>query len=207
MRELLLRLRGDDGGLIPPGSFLPTAERFGLMPRVDRWVIARAVAHRAAAPDAVPLAVNLSGRSLDDPRMGEFVAAELMRHEVPPEALVLEITEHMAVASVVEARRFAQWLSRLGCGLALDDFGTGFASFHYLKHMPFGFLKIAGDFVREVERRPQDHLLLEAMVRVGRGMGLRTIAEWVEGEATLDALRELGVDYAQGFHLGRPEPL
>jgi EAL domain-containing protein (putative c-di-GMP-specific phosphodiesterase class I) len=206
-RELLLRMRGEDGGLVPPGAFLPTAERFGLMPRIDRWVLSQAICVAADQPGAACFAVNLSARSLDDRSLARYIADELDHHGVPADRLVLEVTETAAMANMQEARRLVCDLRDLGCGLALDDFGTGFASFHYLKQMPFRSVKIAGEFVRDIERSPENRLLIEAMVRVAHGMGLETVAEEVETEEALAAIAELGVDLAQGYHLGRPAAL
>jgi diguanylate cyclase (GGDEF)-like protein/PAS domain S-box-containing protein len=206
-QELLLRMRADDGGLVPPGAFLPTAERFGLMPRIDRWVLSRAIGLVAEAPAAPRFAVNLSARSLDDRSLARFIAEELDHRGVAADRLVLEVTETAAMANMQDARRLATALRELGCGLALDDFGTGFASFHYLKQMPFRSVKIAGEFVRDIERSPENRLLVEAIVRVAHGMGLETVAEEVDTEDALATIAELGVDLAQGYHLGRPAPL
>jgi diguanylate cyclase (GGDEF)-like protein/PAS domain S-box-containing protein len=206
-QELLLRMRGEDGALVPPGAFLPTAERFGLMPRIDRWVLSQAIRLAAELPSAARFAVNLSARSLDDRSLARFIAEELDHRGVPADRLVLEVTETAAMANMEDARRLVTDLRELGCGLALDDFGTGFASFHYLKQMPFRSVKIAGEFVRELDRSPENRLLIEAMVRVAHGMGLETVAEEVETEEALVAITELGVDLAQGYHLGRPAPI
>jgi diguanylate cyclase (GGDEF)-like protein/PAS domain S-box-containing protein len=208
--ELLLRMRGEDGGLVPPGEFLATAERFGLIHRIDRWVAQQAVrliaSHRKQGHDLI-LEVNLSALSMNDPGFATEVGRELVANAVDPSHLIFEVTETAAVADLDQARRFAESLTRIGCRFALDDFGAGFASFYYLKHLPISYLKIDGEFVRELFRTPTDQLLVSALVQVSRGLKIKTIAEFVGDQETLDLLRELGVDFAQGYHIGRPEPV
>jgi EAL domain-containing protein (putative c-di-GMP-specific phosphodiesterase class I) len=209
--ELLVRMCGEaEGETIPPGAFLPTAERFGLVERIDRWVLARALELlRAGGNGARPLmlGVNLSGRSFGDPELHAFLADELRRTGVDPSRLIIEITETHAIANLDEAREFASRLTRLGCRFALDDFGTGFGSFHYLKYLPVDFVKLDGDFIRDLPRNTSDQVLVKAMADVAHGLGMLTIAEFVETEATLKILEGFGVDYAQGYHVGRPQPV
>lgn len=202
--ELLLRMRGDDG-LIPPNAFLGDAERLGLIHAIDRWVVAHAIELLAERP-GVCLEVNLSGHSTGDEQVLRLIKGELEASGVAPNRLILEITETAAIASIDQARRFAEALRDLGCRFALDDFGAGFGSFYYLKHIPVDFLKIDGDFVRS-PRSQADDLVVESIVHMARGLGKQTIAEFVEDEGTLEALRAKGVDYAQGFHIGRPGPV
>jgi diguanylate cyclase (GGDEF)-like protein/PAS domain S-box-containing protein len=202
--ELLLRMRGDDG-LIPPNAFLGDAERLGLIHAIDRWVVSQAIELLAERSD-ICLEVNLSGHSTGDEQLLRRIRGELEQSGVAPERLILEITETAAIASIDQARRFAEALRDLGCRFALDDFGAGFGSFYYLKHIPVDFLKIDGDFVRS-PRSPADALVVESIVHMAQGLGKKTIAEFVEDEATLEALRAQGVDYAQGFHIGRPGPV
>ncbi len=202
--ELLLRMRTDEK-LVLPGAFLGVAERLGLIHEIDRWVVTRAIGLLADRED-LRLEVNLSGRSVDDDGLLNLIRGELERTGVDPSRLVFEITETAAIASLDEARRFAQALNELGCSFALDDFGAGFGSFYYLKHIPTDYLKIDGDFVRSPRSRT-DELVVETMVHMARGLGKKTIAECVEDEATLEALRAGGVDFAQGFHVGRPVPV
>jgi diguanylate cyclase (GGDEF)-like protein/PAS domain S-box-containing protein len=202
--ELLVRMRGDDG-LIPPNAFLGDAERLGLIHAIDRWVVSHAIELLAERPGAC-FEVNLSGHSTGDEQLLRLIKGELEQAGVAPDRLILEITETAAIASIDQARRFAQALRDLGCRFALDDFGAGFGSFYYLKHIPVDFLKIDGDFVRS-PRSKADDLVVESIVHMARGLGKQTIAEFVEDEGTLEALRAQGVDYAQGFHIGRPGPV
>jgi diguanylate cyclase (GGDEF)-like protein/PAS domain S-box-containing protein len=208
--ELLLRMRSDGGELIPPATFLPLAERFDLIGDIDRWVFARAVAllrreHDAGRP--VTLSVNLSGRTMGDADFAGWLEALLTTTPVPPRRLIVEITETAAIVNLERARALALTLRRLGCLLALDDFGAGFASFAYLKHLRFDVLKIDGEFVRGLRDNVTDRLVVEAVVAIARGLGTPSLAEFVTDADTLDAVRALGVDYAQGFHLGRPVPV
>lgn len=208
--ELLLRMRSDAGELVPPATFLSIAERFDLIQAIDRWVIERAVDRvRAEHADGLPvtLSVNVSGRTMGDLAFGDWLEELLTARPVPTGSLIVEITETAAIVNVERARALAQTLRRLGCRLALDDFGAGFASFAYLKHLQFDVLKIDGEFVRGLRDNPTDRLVVEAVVAIARGLGTPSLAEFVADDDTLRAVRELGVDYAQGFHLGRPLPL
>ncbi len=208
--ELLLRMRGEDGGLVPPGAFLATAERFGLIQGVDRWVAQQAMrliaAHKQKGHDLV-LGVNVSGKTTDDADFLERIEKDLRTTGIDPGNLIFEITETTAVNNIDRARSFAETLLGLGCKVALDDFGAGFASFFYLKHLPFSYLKIDGEFVKELARAPIDQLIVKSLVDVCKGRRIQTVAEFVEDKDTLDALKRLGVDYAQGFYLGRPAPI
>ncbi|MGH2877160.1 MAG: EAL domain-containing protein [Solirubrobacteraceae bacterium] len=208
--ELLLRLRGDDGELIPPAAFIPTAERFGLIQEIDRWVVARAIelleVHRDR-PGGLRLEVNVSGKSMSDPLLLALIEEQIHLRDVDPRNLVLEITETAAIADMEKARAFADRLTALGCRFALDDFGAGFSSFYYLKYLPLSYLKIDGDFVRALTSSVTDQLVVQSMVDIARGMGMRTIAEFVEVPATAEMLRAKGVDYSQGYYHGRPQPV
>ena len=201
--ELLIRMLGDDGKLIMPGEFLPPAERFGLAPAIDRWVIAQAA---EIARDR-RVEVNLSAQSIGDPGLPAFVEARLAEAGAAPSNLVFEITETAAAEDLDQARRLAGRLAELGCGFALDDFGTGYGSFTYLKHLPVRYIKIDTEFVRTLRADSPDRQVVSAIVDVARNFGIETIAEGVEAEETADLLRSLGVDYAQGYHFGRPAPL
>jgi diguanylate cyclase (GGDEF)-like protein/PAS domain S-box-containing protein len=206
--ELLLRMLGDDDELIPPGAFLPLAERFGLTPEIDRWVTGRAIELLAADPDGHrALEVNLSGPSLNDATLLHLVEDGLANSHVDPRRLIFEVTETAAVANIPLARRFAERLMALGCRFALDDFGAGFGSFYYLKHLPFDYLKIDGEFVAGCLANRTDQLVIEAVVRIARGLGKETIAEFVESAELEEFLRAQGIDHAQGFHIGRPVPI
>lgn len=208
--ELLLRMLDEQGEVIPPAAFLATAERFDLMQEIDRWVVARAIRHmgeQRRLGRELTFEVNISGSSTGDPDLLKIIQRELAEHAVNPTNLVLEVTETTAVSNIPRAQEFAQRLAELGCRFALDDFGAGFGSFYYLKHLPFDILKIDGEFVRSCTSSQTDQLLVRAAVEIARGMGKETIAEYVGDEATVELLRQLGVDFAQGFHIGRPAPL
>jgi diguanylate cyclase (GGDEF)-like protein/PAS domain S-box-containing protein len=207
--EILLRMQGEDGKLIPPGMFIPTAERYQLMPALDRWVV------RAALERLAPLlrrgdlvcGINLSGQSLAEASLLPMILAELERHAIPPGAVCFEITETSAISHLGRARELLDGLKQAGCLLSLDDFGSGLSSFSYLKQLPVDFLKIDGSFVKDIDRNPFDRAMVGAMVQVARAIGVRTVAEFVESYAVLGQVRELGVDFAQGYGIARPQPL
>jgi EAL domain-containing protein (putative c-di-GMP-specific phosphodiesterase class I) len=213
--EALVRLADEpDGRLVAPGAFLPAAERCGLVREIDRLVITRVarllggqLAPDATAAPARGVALNLSALSVTDRGMLAHIESELARNHVDPRRLVVEITETAAISDIHRARAFCEGVQSLGCAIALDDFGVGFGSFYYAKRLPFNYLKIDGDFVRELPASRNDRLVVRAIVDVARGMGRQTIAEFVGDEATMSLLGELGVDYAQGFHVGRPAAL
>jgi EAL domain-containing protein (putative c-di-GMP-specific phosphodiesterase class I) len=171
-----------------------------------RRALAMLAEARAAGHD-ITVEVNLSGRSTGDPELLALIERELLATGVDPERLIFEITETTAVANIPAAQAFAARLAELGCRFALDDFGAGFGSFYYLKHLPFDYLKIDGEFVRQCATDPTDQLVIRAVVDIARGLGKRTVAEQAGDDATLATLRELGVDQAQGYFLGRPAPL
>ncbi|HEY4279824.1 MAG TPA: EAL domain-containing protein [Conexibacter sp.] len=208
--ELLLRMRSDTGELIPPAAFLPIAERSGLITEIDRWVTRNAImtiTEQWQAGRPLRLAVNLSGASVSDPELLEMIERDLATMAPPPGSLVFEVTETAAIVNLDRARAFAATLAELGCELALDDFGAGFGSFYYLKRLPFDYLKIDGDFIRQLTTSHEDQLVVRAIVEIARGLGKKTVAEFVGDEETMDLLRELGVNEGQGFYLGRPAPL
>ena len=208
--EMLIRMRSEGEGLVSPGAFLPTAERFGMIQGIDRWVAQQAIRtlsrYKRAGKD-ITLEINLSGLTMTDPDFAAMVGREMVKQQIDPSKLVFEVTETAAVADIEQARKFAESLNRVGCRFALDDFGSGFASFYYLKHLPISYLKIDGEFVKDLPRSPTDQLVIKALVSVAEGLGIQTVAEFVEDQETLDLLREFGVTYAQGYHVGRPEPL
>jgi diguanylate cyclase (GGDEF)-like protein/PAS domain S-box-containing protein len=208
--ELLLRLRDPFGELIFPAAFLPAAERFDLIGAIDRWVVRRSIAMLAAENRRgrrLTFEVNISGRSAGDEDLLALIEGELRANEVDPAQVIFEITETTAVANIPRAQEFAHRLAALGCRFALDDFGAAFASFYYLKHLPFDYLKIDGEFVRGCVTDRTDQLVIRAVVDIARGLGKRTVAEMVGDEETLDLVRDLGVDFVQGFHIGKPAPL
>ncbi len=210
--EILLRMKGEDGETILPGSFIPAAERYNTMPAVDRWVVARtlgAFAPRwhAGSRGALDCFINLSGPTLTDPSFGDFVKEQIEQHRVPTGRLCFEITETAAITNLREARKLIRELQELGCRFALDDFGSGLSSFAYLRSLPVDFLKIDGLFVKDIDRDEIDYSIVESIHRVGRGLGLKTIAEFVESDAIRDRLMGLGVDCLQGYGLAKPRPL
>lgn len=208
--ELLLRLPGDDGELILPTRFLYTAERSGLILAIDRWVVSQAMRMIAEQHDAgreLRLEVNLSGRSVGDAELLSFIEQGLNATAIDPGSLVLELTETAAIANMDRARKFAARLTEIGCRFALDDFGAGFGSFYYLKHIPFDYVKIDGEFIRHLPASGTDQLILDSIVQMSKGLGKRTVAECVGDRETIGVLKEHGVDYAQGYYLGRPQPV
>jgi diguanylate cyclase (GGDEF)-like protein/PAS domain S-box-containing protein len=208
--ELLLRLRDESGALVAPAEFIPAAERYNVMPSVDRWVVRQAldrVVHRASSGvKPYTIAVNLSGTSLNDERFLEFLIAELGQHELAPGAICFEITETAAIANLGNAVYFMRELKARGCHFALDDFGSGLSSFMYLKTLPVDYLKIDGQFVENVLRDPVDRSMVEAISHIGKSMGIQTIAERVESAEVLKELTLLGIGFAQGFHIAEPRP-
>jgi diguanylate cyclase (GGDEF)-like protein len=209
--ELLVRMPREDGsGVISPQEFLPVAERFDLVQALDRWVVARAIRLIAAAERAgreLVLEVNLSGRSIGDPPLFDLLESDLRTSGIEARKLVLEVTETAAIENMEVARAFAEQLAAFGCRLALDDFGSGFGSFYYLKHLPFDYLKIDGDFVRQLTQNRVDQAVVRSIVQIAASVGYETIAEFVADERTLEAVRGFGVDFAQGYHVGAPEPV
>jgi diguanylate cyclase (GGDEF)-like protein/PAS domain S-box-containing protein len=207
--ELLVRMVGRDGDIIPPGAFLPVAERFDLIQQIDRWVVREAIGllatHEHAGQDVI-FEVNLSAKSLGEADLLADIEGMLRAAGADPSRLVFEVTETAAIINVDRAKQFARGLSDLGCGFALDDFGAGFASFYYLKHLPFDYLKIDGEFVESLSDSVTNQLVVQSVVSIARGLGKQTIAEYVGDAATLELLRGYGVDHAQGFFVGRPQP-
>jgi EAL domain-containing protein (putative c-di-GMP-specific phosphodiesterase class I) len=205
--EALVRLADEnDGQLIAPGMFLPAAERYGLIREIDRMVLDKVAAllGNEYAGHGVTLTMNVSAVSVTDGSMLAHLERSLARHAVDPARLVVEVTETAAISDMQSARAFCAGAIALGCSVALDDFGAGFGSFQYLKHLPFTYLKIDGDFIRRLPVSRTDQLVVKALAGVVSGMGRQTIAEFVGDQDTMSMLRCYGVDYAQGFEVGRP---
>ncbi|KGM55735.1 diguanylate cyclase [Lysobacter arseniciresistens ZS79] len=209
--ELLLRFRDQQGRLVPPGAFLPAAERYGLMPMIDRWVIETALSHfDQLHPSGAGLGlatINLSGASIEDESLVDRILELLHAHGVDPQRVCFEITETVAVRNLSQVGRFLGRLRDAGCKLALDDFGAGMSSFGYLKNLPVDIIKIDGSFIRDLLTDPMSHAIVRAVNDIGHQRGMVVIAEWVSSVEVLDALAAIGVDYAQGFDLHRPEPV
>ena len=206
--EILVRLRDTDGRLIPPGAFIPAAERFGLMPALDRWVIRKTLqtlAGNRLLRDATHMcSINLSGLSLGDSGLLDYILEQIREWGVSPTMLCFEITETAVISDLSNTRRLIDNLQFHGCRFALDDFGSGLSSFSYLKELPVDFLKIDGNFVRNICNDTIDASIVSSIHQVGRVMDIKTIAEFVEDTATLERLKAIGVDYAQGYGIQAP---
>ncbi|WP_249975619.1 ammonium transporter [Vreelandella olivaria] len=211
-REILLRLE-EDGEIISPGSFLPAAERYHFMPRIDRWVVRNTLAwltdhcRSDNHQEVGSWGINLSGESLSDSDFCKDLIQQVQEAGLPMGSLCFEITESAAIAQLSKVSELIQSLQALGCRFALDDFGTGLSSFSYLKQLSVDYLKIDGNFIRNLHQDPIDRAMVEAIHAVGKALNIDTVAEFVEHTSTLSILQELGIDYAQGYLLGKPEPL
>ena len=212
------------GQVVPPGAFIPVAERHGLMPDIDRWVIARLFStqghwYRSAADclqnaaledgacDSCVFTINLSGASVVEEGFLSYVVDQLREHDIPGSVVCFEITETSVITHLDKASHFISELKKLGCRFLLDDFGSGMSSFGYLKNLPVDYLKIDGLFVKDMVKDPIDHAMVKAINDIGHVMRLKTVAEFVENDAILKALRALGVDMAQGYGIAKPRPL
>jgi diguanylate cyclase (GGDEF)-like protein/PAS domain S-box-containing protein len=208
--EVLVRMVEKNGALIAPGKFIPAAEQFGLIQWVDRQIITKAIRRLADLPDEmrdVGFSVNLSGLSVGRQDTYELIEQEIRQGGVDPARITFEITETAACEQLNNAVDFIHKIRQLGCMVSLDDFGVGFSSFTYLKHLSADVLKIDGSFIRDIHNNNADQLFVKALVDVARGMGMRTIAEFVENEQVFDRVRDLGVDYVQGHYLGKPQSI
>jgi PAS domain S-box-containing protein len=203
LHELLLRRRSSDGSTTGPAELLAAAERHGTITTIDEWVFEQAT--RVAASGRA-VTVNISAQTVGRSSFVDAAEDALQRNGAPPSLITFEITETAVVADIVGATRFAERLEAIGCRFALDDFGTGYAALTYLKHLPLSYLKIDIDFVRDLLENERSRAVVTGVVALARGFGLRTIAEGVESAPTLSLLRDLGVDLAQGFYIGRPAP-
>jgi diguanylate cyclase (GGDEF)-like protein len=210
--EILIRMLDQNSEPIPTAAFLPTAHRYNLMPAIDRWVLRDFCAFMrdtqgSAQTDRSLYAINLSGQSLSDERFLDFVVDQLRQNSIAPENICFEISETAAIANLTRAMRFISVLKDMGCLFALDDFGSGLSSFAYLKNLQVDFLKIDGSFIKDTANEPIDYAMVEIINQIGHVMNILTIAESVEQRSVLVKLKELGVDYAQGFEITEPTPL
>ena len=208
--ELLLRMVGEDGKIIMPARIIPTAERVGLIRDIDRWVVRRGIALIDAEQRAgrgTRFAVNVSGTAFSDPELLGVIRDEIARLGIDPSRLIIEITETTAIADIEGAKRFITELRAVGCQFSLDDFGAGTSSFYYLKHLPIDYLKIDGSLVKSLGTNTTDEHFVRAIIEMCRGLEIPTVAEYVEDAELYDIVSKLGVDYAQGYGVGRPEPL
>jgi EAL domain-containing protein (putative c-di-GMP-specific phosphodiesterase class I) len=209
--EVLLRLRTPDGVLVQPGDFLPAAERYDLAPKIDRWVLRKLFEWLGANPERCKLislcAINVSGQTLNDITFQHEVIEMLESSQLPPARLCFEVTETSAIANLGSTSAFMQRLKQHGCTFALDDFGRGLSSFAYLKSLPVDFVKIDGFFVKDILSDPVDRAMVKAIIDMGHALGKKTIAEFVENQAILAELIELGIDYVQGYGIAKPVQL
>jgi EAL domain-containing protein (putative c-di-GMP-specific phosphodiesterase class I) len=206
--EALARMRDTDGKILLPGSFIEVAERFGIIGEIDRVIIEKTMKIQAAGGRNNPysFSVNLSGMDLGDQKLLSFLKSTLKRTGADPGSIVFEITETAAVGYIDNAIEFIESLKKLGCRFALDDFGVGFTSFMYLKRMNVDFIKIDGSFIRKLNEDKIDQLFVKSMTEVANGLNIMTVAEFVENEETLVLLKKFGVDFAQGYFVGKPAP-
>ncbi|MHC5893834.1 EAL domain-containing protein, partial [Nostoc sp.] len=207
--EVLLRLRDEQGNLVPPMAFIPAAERYNLMHLIDRWVIRTLFSNWSTLVDDEQsiYAINLSGSSINDDQFIDFLHDQFILHPISPQRICFEITETVAIANLIKARKFIESLQRMGCSFALDDFGVGMSSFAYLKSLPVDYLKIDGSFIRNIVENPVDNAIVTAITHIASVMGIQTIAEFVENDAILERITALGIDYAQGYGIAVPRPL
>jgi diguanylate cyclase (GGDEF)-like protein/PAS domain S-box-containing protein len=210
--EILLRTIDESGAYILPMAFIPAAERYGLMPRVDRWTISYFFAnyHLVQARDKFPkniYAINLSGASINDEKFFEFLKEQISKYNISPETICFEVTETVAIANLSKAAQFINELKQLGCYFALDDFGSGMSSFAYLKNLPIDYLKIDGNFVKDIVTDPMDSAIVECIHRISETIGVKTIAEFVENDEILAKLKNIGIHYAQGYGISKPAQL
>ena len=217
-QEILLRMVGHDSQIIPPNQFLPYAEQYGLMPDIDRWVLetffnsipnpSKCMGCWARGDYCGCLnSLNLSGSSINDDGFLSFLEEAVASYPVPPQILLFEITETVALLNLEKTKKFICRLQKMGCQFALDDFGKGMASLAYLKELPLNFVKIDGMFVRDLMTNPISEAIVSAIVNISKVKGTETIAEYVENAEILERLKALGVDYAQGYYLGKPKPI
>ena len=209
--EVLLRMKDDEGlGLIPPGQFLPAAERYGIVPDIDRWVVRHSLQWLAGlgkTAQDIRISINICGPAASDPHFHRYVRDWIAETGVPPQSLCFEITESVAIRSLANAAALIDALGDLGCQFALDDFGSGLSSFNQLRHLKVDYLKIDGSFIHNIDRDPINRAMVESINTIGKKLGKRTVAEFVENDRIRKILQEIDVDYAQGFGLHKPEPL
>jgi EAL domain-containing protein (putative c-di-GMP-specific phosphodiesterase class I) len=210
--EVLLRMLDDDGQTLPPASFMSSAERYQMMPAIDRWVVKNTLDQLSAADNMLEVnlarfSINISAQSLADDDFLAFIEEHIAESGISPDAICFEITETAVVRNLERAQRFIRRLRKLGCGLALDDFGTGYCSFAYLKDLPVHYVKIDGVFVRDVLENPLSEAIIRSMTEIAKVLQAATVAEHVENDLIIQRMRNYGIDFVQGFAIGRPRPL
>jgi EAL domain-containing protein (putative c-di-GMP-specific phosphodiesterase class I) len=208
---LLLRLVDGEGNIVAPSQFITAAERYRMMPVIDLWVVGAALNSlssiaNVADESTAAFTINLSGQSFGNAELKALILEQLNQLQIPPRKVMFEITETAAISNLSQALDFMKALRQLGCRFILDDFGSGLSSFRYLKSLDIEFLKIDGELVREIATDPIQREMVAAIHRIGESMGIQTIGEWVENSEIEETLTEIGVDYAQGWGIGRPEP-
>ena len=207
--ETLIRMLDKEGNIQTPDSFIPEAEQLGLICDIDRLVMKKAI---QALGDFIKegyelsLSVNLSGKAMDNPEILQLIKQQLEKHKVDPSRLIIEVTETAAVSDIVGAERLMHEIKELGCRFALDDFGVGFSSFFYLKQLPVDYVKLDGMFIRQLPYSDEDQIFVKALNEMAHGLGKQTVAEFVENDQILTMLKSYGVDYAQGYFVGKPHP-
>lgn len=207
-KEILIRMKDEEGKLIPPFSFIPAAERYNIMPSIDKWVIENSFKYLAASDDHTEkLSINLSGNTLSDETLLIHISEKLKHYNIEPERICFEVTETNAITRMSHAINLMRELRAIGCKFSLDDFGSGLSSFAYLKNMPVDYLKIDGAFIKDIVDDPIDLAMVSAINQIGHIMGIKTIAEFVENNDILNVLKALHVDYVQGYGIEKPVPL
>jgi diguanylate cyclase (GGDEF)-like protein len=205
--EVLLRMKADNGELITPEAFLPAAVRFGLMAEIDTWMIENAIKalaeYRRSNPD-LQFSINLSTNAFEAENLGVFIGSQLKKYDVPANCVIFEITESLAVRHLSHVEQQIGVLRKLGCEVALDDFGTGYSSFSYIQQLSVDYIKIDGSFIKDLVNKPVDQKMVQLIGEIGREAGMKTIAEYVQNAESLSLLGKLGIDYAQGYYIGRP---
>ena len=209
--EILLALKNDAGELISPIDFIEAAECYNRMQRVDRWVIEHTFKwlNRLEAEKKSPptVSINLSGNSLNDDQFLGFIFEQFVQYKIPPNKICFEVTETATINNLSETADFIREIKQMGCKFSLDDFGSGNASYQYLKHLPVDYLKIDGMFVKDIDKNPDDYALVKSINDIAHLMNKKTIAEYAESQAIIDILKEIGVDYVQGYAISKPTPL
>lgn len=203
--ECLIRMKGENNTLYYPNDFIPVAEAMGLIQQIDLWVVNHAFDLMRTMPKHISLAINLSSNIFLDHKLYPLVEKKLIETSVEPSRIIFEITETSAISNFEQTKKVVKELRSLGCGFALDDFGAGFNSYSYLKHFPVDILKIDGGFITDLENDPVDQLLVKSMIDIAHSLGKKTVAEFVEQQSTMDLLKEYGIDYIQGFLIGKPQ--
>ncbi len=205
--EALVRMIDQDGSLVMPDKFIPALESTGEMALLDRWVIKHAIALLSQSPLLKKIAINLSAQAFKDKALVSIITDALSANNVAAEAITFELTESASLLDIVETKKVISELHQLGCSFAIDDFGSGFSSFAYLKELPADYIKLDGSFIRNLHKDKVDRALVHSIIKVVKALGRQTVAEFVENEEILTFLEQNGVDYAQGYHLGKPMPI